>query len=108
MFGSHWDGIVTAVLGKVPFVIMTANGGRKVQLNTQKITESLVTAAILAILGYLFVVPILEEKVKANGEKIDQVLIEVKEIARDAKVERWRLQEKHDKDVNELRKEIKH
>lgn len=53
--------VMTILAGKVPFFMAT--GQQKLVLNGQRLVEAAIIGGVLALLGYIFVVPRLEERI---------------------------------------------
>lgn len=64
--------ILTIVAGKVPFFIMT-NAQQKPVLNGQRLVEAAIIGGVLALLGYVFVVPRLEERITSIQEDVREL-----------------------------------
>ena len=55
-----------AILGKVPFLMVTENkeGGPKIEVRFQRLLEAAVIAVVLAGIGYIAIIPKLQEDLK--------------------------------------------
>lgn len=63
--------ILTIVAGKVPFFMAT--GQQKTVLNGQRLLEAAMIGGVLALLGYVFVVPRLEERITAIQDDVREL-----------------------------------
>ena len=57
----------------LPFVLVTHKGEEKMQFNTQRMIEAVIIGLCIALVGYLTVVPRLEERLTAVQASIDEV-----------------------------------
>lgn len=57
----------------LPFVLVVHKGEQKMQLNTQRMIEAVIIGMCIALVGYLTVVPRLEERLEAVQESIRDV-----------------------------------
>lgn len=72
---------------KLPF-LMSIAAGTRIQLSMQRIIEAAVTAIVLAIIGYVAIIPRLEERMTNEFQTIRRDIEELKQTVRTIEVQR--------------------
>ena len=84
---------------KIPFLLLGTEGV-KVRLSTQRIIEAVVIGAVIAGLGYVAVIPKMEEHMTLQFRHINNELYEIKTKMDD-------IEKKVEQDYRELSKELR-
>lgn len=91
--------LVTYNADKVPFLMSIVAGAPKVQISMQRVIEAAVTAGVLAIIGYVAIIPRLEERMVNEFQTIRRDIDELKQTVRNIESQRQ-------EDYRDLQKQI--